>query len=56
MHVICVLNIIYAVLILLSVWRGNLKAGINLEDLGANGKIILKRDFKDVGWEDVYWI
>jgi hypothetical protein len=28
----------------------------NLEDTVADGIIILKRDFKDIGWEGVAWM
>jgi hypothetical protein len=34
-------------------WWGNLSERDQLEDLGVNGKTVLKWIFKDVGWRDM---
>jgi hypothetical protein len=39
-------------------WRGKLKGEKkdHLEELGVDGRIILKMDFKGIGWEGGEWI
>lgn len=37
-------------------WWGDWKEGVNLEDLGVDGSIILKKNIKGIGWEGVEWI
>lgn len=34
----------------------NLRERDNFEDRGVDGIMILKRDLKDIGWEDVDWM
>jgi len=44
--------------VLTGFWWGNLREGDHLEDLGADGRIILKWIFKmwDGGWTGLVWL
>jgi hypothetical protein len=37
-------------------WCGNLRERNHLEDLGVDGRIILKTDLQEVGCRVMYWI
>jgi hypothetical protein len=37
-------------------WLESLKGRKNSEDLGVDGRIILKTDLKETGWDGVDWV